>query len=65
MSETLWLKWVRQGGSSHGGSALFNVSFKTCRNCGKVKIASSPCSFDHLAAILEFNAFCEGAGVAR
>jgi len=32
------------------------VTLATCRNCGKVKVLSRPCGFDHLAAILEFNA---------
>lgn len=26
----------------------------TCRNCGKVKLTSNPCGFDHLAALLEW-----------
>lgn len=32
------------------------VTLTRCRNCGQVKVASRPCGFDHLAAIMEFNA---------
>jgi len=32
------------------------VTLTRCRNCGEVKVASRPCGFDHLAAIMEFNA---------
>jgi hypothetical protein len=32
------------------------ITLALCRNCGKTKVTSSPCGFDHLAAILEFNA---------
>jgi hypothetical protein len=31
------------------------VRLATCRNCGKVKLLSNPCGFDHLAAWLEWN----------
>lgn len=33
-----------------------NVKLATCRNCGKVKLTSDPCGFDHLASILEYRA---------
>ena len=32
------------------------VTLSRCKNCGRVKVLSDPCSLDHLAAILEFNA---------
>jgi hypothetical protein len=32
------------------------VTLTRCRNCGQVKVASRPCGFDHLAAVMEFNA---------
>lgn len=40
-------------------SATMTVSLKRCRNCGNVKIVSNPCSFDHLAAIMEWRASVE------
>lgn len=60
MRPPLWL-------TVEGTGATVTVSLATCRNCGKVKIASNPCGFDHLAAIIEF---CEkhpevGDAVAR
>jgi len=30
------------------------VSLAVCPNCGKVKVNSDPCGFDHLAALIEF-----------
>ena len=30
------------------------VSLAVCPNCGKVKVNSNPCGFDHLAALIEF-----------
>jgi len=30
------------------------VSLAVCPNCGKVKVNSNPCGFDHLAALVEF-----------
>jgi hypothetical protein len=30
------------------------VTLARCPNCGEVKIASEPCGFDHLAALLEW-----------
>lgn len=47
MKLPLWLK-----GSDRGAT----VALSKCRNCGQVKVASRPCGFDHLAAVLEFNA---------
>ena len=38
------------------GRSTVEVTLTRCRNCGKVKVTSDPCSFDHLAAILEWNA---------
>lgn len=37
------------------------IRLARCRNCGKTKILSRPCGFDHLAAILEFNTARGGA----
>jgi len=30
------------------------IRLAECLNCGKVKIDSDPCGFDHLAALMEF-----------
>lgn len=32
------------------------ITLRKCRNCGKTKVTSRPCSLDHLAAVMEFNA---------
>ncbi|WP_155951752.1 hypothetical protein [Rhodococcus aetherivorans] len=47
MKLPLWLE-----GSAKGAT----ITLATCRNCGQVKATSTPCGFDHLAAVLEFNA---------
>lgn len=36
------------------GSTTATVRLSACRNCGKVKVLSDPCGFDHLAALMEF-----------
>lgn len=48
----LWL-------SITGAGSTMEVTLAKCRNCGKVKIGSSPCGFDHLAALMEFNAYLD------
>lgn len=50
MREPLWLDIA-------GGGVTVRASLSTCRNCGKVKVASDPCGFDHAAALAEFGAF--------
>ena len=55
MKPPLWLD-VDPKPEFRDGEAVFTVSFAVCRNCGRVKVLSDPCGFDHLAAILEFNA---------
>lgn len=50
MKPPLWL-------NIEGRGAEVTVTLAKCRNCGQTKVTSRPCGFDHLAAILEFNAF--------
>lgn len=52
----LWLTATKPRTSNDGMHAVIDVSLARCRNCGQIKIASNPCGFDHLAAILELNA---------
>jgi hypothetical protein len=40
--------------STSGASVNVTASLARCRNCGNVKATSSPCGFDHLAAVMEF-----------
>lgn len=47
MRPPLWLNVTLCG-------SVADVSLATCRNCGKVKVNSNPCGFDHLAAVMEF-----------
>ena len=44
----LWLE------STGGKGRTVTVRLATCRNCGKVKATTNPCSLDHLAAVMEF-----------
>jgi len=47
--DTLWFETHPRGRSN-----LLTVTLRRCPNCGKVKILSRPCGFDHLAALIEF-----------
>lgn len=51
-SPPLWLTVTP--GPRQGQTVTVNVSLAHCRNCGKTKLTSDPCGFDHLAAILEY-----------
>jgi hypothetical protein len=43
-----------------GHGRHLTVRLARCLNCGKVKIASDPCGFDHLAALLEYRRYTGG-----
>lgn len=45
-----------------GTGSEVTVSLARCRNCGKVKATSDPCSFDHLAAVMEFGEWLRERG---
>lgn len=50
MKAPLWLD-VKLDGST------MTVELARCRNCGKTKVSSNPCGFDHLAAVMEFREY--------
>lgn len=56
MRAPLWLDIKMQG---KGPNAT--VSLAKCRNCGQVKATTTPCGFDHLAAVMEFGAYISSA----
>lgn len=47
-TDSLWFDVTLRGTTA-------TVTPRRCPNCGKTKITSDPCGFDHLAALLEFN----------
>ena len=51
-ADSLWYD-LKLGGKE-GNTAQATLTLKVCLNCGKVKVASNPCGFDHLAAVDEF-----------
>lgn len=53
--ESLWLTAAISG-------ATVTLTLARCRNCGQVKVASDPCSLDHLAALMQFKDACAKAG---
>jgi hypothetical protein len=57
MKAPLWLDVQLDG-------ATMTVELARCRNCGKVKATTDPCSLDHLAAVMEFGAFLDHYGEA-
>ena len=56
MRPPLWLSVSRAG-------AELTVSLAKCQNCGEVKVTSSPCGFDHVAALMEFGDYLRDHGI--
>jgi len=48
----LWIDTKTEG-------RVVTLSPSRCKNCGEIKVTSTPCGFDHLAALLEFNEYRE------
>ena len=57
MRAPLWLDI--KGGKD---TATLTVSLARCRDCGQVKATSNPCSFDHLAALMQFGDYLATEG---
>lgn len=53
MRPPLWLDMKTNG-------STVTISPARCRNCGRVKVTSDPCSLDHLAAVIEFADYARG-----
>jgi hypothetical protein len=48
-----WLD-IKPTGAKSRDAVEFDVSLARCKGCGKTKATSRPCSFEHLAAVMEF-----------